>query len=83
MRIPFFVGEDLRWFEESVCEMASHFFLRKLSLELTNEKYNDYLYHVFRECQSGHRKMLRLDNMKVILYQRAGREVCPAFGENF
>ena len=42
MRIPFFVGEDLRWFEESVCEMASHFFLRKLSLELTNEKYNDY-----------------------------------------
>ena len=25
MRIPFFVGEDLRWFEESVCEMASHF----------------------------------------------------------
>ena len=40
MRIPFFVGEDLRWFEESVCEMASHFFLRKLSQELANEKFN-------------------------------------------
>ena len=36
MRIPFFVGEDLRWFEESVCEMASHFFLKKLSIELAN-----------------------------------------------
>ncbi len=42
MRIPFFVGEDLRWFEESVCEMASHFFLKKLSLELANEKYKDH-----------------------------------------
>ena len=41
MRIPFFVGEDLRWFEESVCEMASHFFLKKLSIELANEKYKD------------------------------------------
>ena len=42
MRIPFFVGEDFRWFEESVCEMASHFFLRKLALELANEKYADH-----------------------------------------
>ena len=48
MRIPFFVGEDFRWFEESVCEMASHFFLRKLALELANEKYADHrAYTVF------------------------------------
>jgi hypothetical protein len=42
MRIPFFVGEDLRWFEESVCETASHFFLRKLANELSDEKYADH-----------------------------------------
>ena len=42
MRIPFFVGEDLRWFEESVCEMASHFFLRKLAVMLASEKYKDH-----------------------------------------
>ena len=42
MRIPFFVEEDLRWFEESVCETASHFFLRKLAAELANEKYKGH-----------------------------------------
>ena len=42
MRIPYFVGEDLRWFEESVCETASHFFLRKLAIELASEKFKDH-----------------------------------------
>lgn len=42
MRIPFFVGDDLRWFEESICEMASHFFLRKLALELADEAYREH-----------------------------------------
>lgn len=42
MRIPFFVGDDLRWFEESVCEMASHFFLRRLAAELAAGKYDDH-----------------------------------------
>ncbi len=42
MRIPFCVGEDLRWFEESVCEMASHFFLRELSVEFAHAKYADH-----------------------------------------
>lgn len=37
MRIPFFVVDDLRWFEESICEMASHYFLKKLSMYFANE----------------------------------------------
>lgn len=30
-RIPYLVADNIRWLEESVCETASHFFMRKLA----------------------------------------------------
>lgn len=33
-RIPFLVADNLRWLEESICETASHFYMRKLAYTL-------------------------------------------------
>ncbi|MDO4804695.1 MAG: hypothetical protein Q4A32_07735 [Lachnospiraceae bacterium] len=30
-RIPYLVAENLRWLEESICETASHFYMRRLA----------------------------------------------------
>ncbi len=37
-RIPFIVAENLRWLEESVCETASHFFMRRLAHMLGSQE---------------------------------------------
>lgn len=38
--IPYDVTSNLRWFEESICEMASYFFLRKLTMLWTDININ-------------------------------------------
>lgn len=36
-RIPYLVAENLKWLEESVCESASHFFMRRLAHVLSTK----------------------------------------------
>lgn len=61
-RIPYLVAENLRWLEESICETASHFYMRRLAHVLAARadrpllreyapRFSEYSVNVMRETK--------------------------------